>query len=95
MSINPFDDDNGRFLVLINDEEQHSLWPTFADVPDGWKVIYGEAIERRVWTTSNRTGRISGRRACATGWRSARALTQKRVGGLARNLAVGEQSDAA
>ncbi|WP_083267165.1 MbtH family NRPS accessory protein [Mycolicibacterium porcinum] len=27
MSVNPFDDDNGSFLVLINDEEQNSLWP--------------------------------------------------------------------
>ena len=43
MSINPFDDDNGSFYVLINDEEQHSLWPTFADVPAGWRVVYGEA----------------------------------------------------
>lgn len=43
MSINPFDDDNGSFFVLINDEEQHSLWPGFADVPAGWRVVYGEA----------------------------------------------------
>ena len=43
VSINPFDDDNGTFFVLINDEEQHSLWPTFADVPAGWSVAYGEA----------------------------------------------------
>ena len=43
MSINPFDDDNGSFLVLVNDEEQHSLWPAFADVPAGWRVVYGEA----------------------------------------------------
>ena len=43
MSINPFDDDDGSFLVLVNDEEQHSLWPTFADVPAGWRVVYGEA----------------------------------------------------
>jgi uncharacterized protein YbdZ (MbtH family) len=40
---NPFDDDNGRFFVLVNNEEQHSLWPTFADVPDGWRVVFGEA----------------------------------------------------
>ena len=25
MSSNPFDDENGAFYVLINDEEQHSL----------------------------------------------------------------------
>ena len=43
MSINPFDDDNGSFFVLVNDEEQHSLWPTFADVPAGWRVVYGAA----------------------------------------------------
>ena len=43
MSVNPFDDDSGSFVVLVNDEEQHSLWPTFADVPAGWRVVYGEA----------------------------------------------------
>ncbi|OBH12845.1 MbtH family protein [Mycobacterium sp. E1747] len=43
MSINPFDDENGTFFVLVNDEEQHSLWPSFADKPAGWRVVYGEA----------------------------------------------------
>ncbi|WP_369226874.1 MbtH family protein [Streptomyces sp. R39] len=43
MSTNPFDDENGRFLVVVNDEEQHSLWPVFADVPEGWRVVFGEA----------------------------------------------------
>jgi uncharacterized protein YbdZ (MbtH family) len=43
VTTNPFDDESGSFLVLVNDEEQHSLWPTFADVPDGWRVVYGEA----------------------------------------------------
>ncbi|KUM75159.1 MbtH family protein [Streptomyces sp. ISL-22] len=43
MSGNPFDDDDGRFFVLVNDEEQHSLWPTFAEVPAGWRVVFGEA----------------------------------------------------
>jgi uncharacterized protein YbdZ (MbtH family) len=43
VSSNPFDDDNGRFLVLVNEEEQHSLWPVFADVPAGWRVAFGEA----------------------------------------------------
>lgn len=41
MSTNPFDDDNGSFYVLVNEEDQHSLWPTFADVPAGWQVAYG------------------------------------------------------
>ncbi|KKC02814.1 MbtH family protein [Mycobacterium nebraskense] len=43
MSINPFDDDNGTFVVLVNDEDQHSLWPSFADKPAGWRAVYGEA----------------------------------------------------
>lgn len=43
MSTNPFDDDSGSFFVLVNDEEQHSLWPSFADVPSGWSVAYGQA----------------------------------------------------
>ena len=43
MSANPFDDDNATFVVLVNDENQHSLWPTFADTPGGWRVAFGEA----------------------------------------------------
>ena len=42
MRTNPFDDDDETFYVLVNDEEQHSLWPTFADVPAGWRVAFGE-----------------------------------------------------
>lgn len=38
---NPFDDETAQFLVLVNDERQYSLWPVFADVPDGWTVAYG------------------------------------------------------
>jgi MbtH protein len=43
MSTNPFDDDNGTFFVLVNDEDQHSLWPAFVDVPAGWRVAFGES----------------------------------------------------
>ncbi|MFD0776784.1 MbtH family protein [Streptomonospora algeriensis] len=38
---NPFDDPEGRFLVLVNDEDQHSLWPEFAAVPEGWRQVHG------------------------------------------------------
>ncbi|MEU5726960.1 MULTISPECIES: MbtH family protein [unclassified Micromonospora] len=40
---NPFDDEGAPFVVLVNDEGQHSLWPTFVDVPAGWTVVFGEA----------------------------------------------------
>ncbi|MEG3630795.1 MbtH family protein [Streptomyces poriticola] len=42
MSTNPFDDPEGRFLVLKNDEDQYSLWPSFAEVPGGWTVVLAE-----------------------------------------------------
>jgi MbtH protein len=38
--VNPFDDPDGEFMVLVNDEGQHSLWPSFADVPGGWHVAH-------------------------------------------------------
>jgi uncharacterized protein YbdZ (MbtH family) len=37
--MNPFDDPQGTFSVLVNDEEQHSLWPATLPVPAGWKVV--------------------------------------------------------
>ncbi|ASW54303.1 MbtH family protein [Plantactinospora sp. KBS50] len=39
--MNPFDDPDGTFLVLVNDEEQHSLWPQALDVPAGWRAVHG------------------------------------------------------
>lgn len=40
---NPFDDEDGTYSVLVNEEGQHSLWPTFATVPAGWTVVHGPA----------------------------------------------------
>jgi MbtH protein len=37
---NPFEDENGTFHVLVNEEGQHSLWPTFIDVPAGWTIAH-------------------------------------------------------
>ena len=57
MTVNPFDDEAGTFSVLVNDEGQHSLWPSFAEVPDGWTVALAEtdraaclAYIEREWT---------------------------------------------
>lgn len=38
---NPFDDENGVFLVLTNTENQHSLWPARNEVPAGWTTVFG------------------------------------------------------
>lgn len=37
--MNPFDNEEGTFLVLINDEGQYSLWPHAMDVPPGWSQV--------------------------------------------------------
>jgi MbtH protein len=56
-STNPFDDADGLFLVLVNSEGQHSLWPHFAAIPPGWTVVKTEdsrpacvAYINRHWT---------------------------------------------
>ena len=27
-----------RFLVVVNDEEQYSLWPDYKEIPQGWRT---------------------------------------------------------
>ncbi|MDQ1034827.1 MbtH protein [Streptomyces sp. V3I8] len=43
MSTNPFENPEGTYSVLVNDEGQYSLWPDFVDVPAGWTVVHGPA----------------------------------------------------
>lgn len=57
MSSNPFDDEDGQFYVLVNDEDQYSLWPAFREVQAGWTVerdagTRGESLDyiREKWT---------------------------------------------
>jgi MbtH protein len=38
--INPFEDDEGTYVVLVNHEDQYSLWPASVDTPKGWTVAY-------------------------------------------------------
>jgi MbtH protein len=54
---NPFEAELGSYLVLRNDEGQHSLWPGFVGVPAGWRVVSGPdsraaclAYVERSWT---------------------------------------------
>lgn len=30
-------DDDTEFLVVINGEEQYSIWPSYKPVPNGWR----------------------------------------------------------
>ncbi|MYZ33604.1 MULTISPECIES: MbtH family protein [unclassified Streptomyces] len=41
MSSNPFENPDGVYSVLVNDEGQHSLWPDFVDIPAGWTRVHG------------------------------------------------------
>ncbi|MER7731728.1 MbtH family protein [Streptomyces virginiae] len=54
---NPFEDDNSGYLVLVNDENQHSLWPVWIDVPAGWTTVHGEAPRQECldWIETNWT----------------------------------------
>ena len=54
---NPFDDDSGTFVVVVNHEGRHALWPTFAALPAGWTSVCGPegrdaclAYVREHWT---------------------------------------------
>jgi MbtH protein len=37
------DDPDVDFVVVMNDEQQHSLWPAPVAVPAGWTVSHGPA----------------------------------------------------
>jgi len=54
---NPFEDEHGEFLVLLNDEGQHSLWPAFREIPAGWKSVgrHGARKECLDWINKNWT----------------------------------------
>ncbi|MFD8751675.1 MbtH family protein [Kitasatospora sp. NPDC059577] len=41
--MNPFDDPEASFVVLVNEVGQHSLWPEFRDAPTGWRIARQKA----------------------------------------------------
>ena len=54
---NPFESETGAYLVLSNEEGQHSLWPIEIKVPAGWEQRFGPedkasclAFVERNWT---------------------------------------------
>lgn len=42
MTTNPFDNVESTYFALVNAEGQYSLWPSFAEVPSGWRIAHGE-----------------------------------------------------
>ncbi|MFE7977324.1 MbtH family protein [Streptomyces shenzhenensis] len=41
--VNALDVSDANFVVLVNDEGQHSLWPAVCEIPAGWHITYGQA----------------------------------------------------
>jgi MbtH protein len=39
-------DDNDLYRVVVNDEGQHALWPSFAVIPAGWAGVFGVATRQ-------------------------------------------------
>lgn len=37
--MNPFEDPEQGYLVLVNAEGQYSLWPDFRAIPAGWTAV--------------------------------------------------------
>lgn len=34
-----FDDEDGTYVVVVNDEEQYSIWPVGREIPNGWHQV--------------------------------------------------------
>lgn len=51
------DADDQQYIVLINEEEQYSLWPEVVEVPDGWTQVgpVGAKDECSAYVTENWT----------------------------------------
>lgn len=52
-----WDDEDTIFEVVINHEEQYSIWPTYREIPNGWRAVgksgkKQECLDHidRVWT---------------------------------------------
>ncbi len=41
MSTSCFDREDETFIVLVNHEEQYSIWPHWKAVPGGWRQVEG------------------------------------------------------
>ncbi len=51
------DEDKTLYLVVVNHEEQYSIWPEYKDLPLGWKAVGKQgnkeaclAYIKEVWT---------------------------------------------
>ena len=54
---NPLEDEATEYVVVVNHEEQYSLWPGFREVPAGWTAVgpKGSRAECLAWIEENWT----------------------------------------
>lgn len=52
-----FDDEDRDFSVVVNDEEQYSIWPAEKTSPEGWRTVGKQGLKAEclayideVWT---------------------------------------------
>jgi MbtH protein len=52
-----FDDEDAVFNVVVNHEEQYSIWPDYKEIPQGWRAVGKRGSKREcldhidsVWT---------------------------------------------
>lgn len=43
-----WDDENAEFEVVINQEEQYSIWPSYKQIPAGWKAVGKKGLKADV-----------------------------------------------
>lgn len=48
MTTSCFDREDETFIVLVNHEEQYSIWPHWKAVPGGWKAVEGIQGDKKV-----------------------------------------------
>lgn len=47
MSTSCFDREDDIFIVLVNHEDQYSIWPRWKAVPGGWTAVDGIAGDKK------------------------------------------------
>lgn len=58
MEWNENEDDAIIYHIVVNHEEQYSIWPSYKEMPGGWRVAVKVVARTSVWRTSRKYGRI-------------------------------------
>ncbi len=59
------EDDTRGYFVVVNDEEQYSIWLDGSDLPLGWRPEGLRGTKTSAWSTSTGSGRTCVRRVSA------------------------------